>query len=198
MSVIVEIWLIWYKAGESPNTTMPIDENWLVEHYRRRILYFVLRRLRDRSAAEEVTQEVLLAAIGAVRKGKINESSELGSFVFAVAVNMIKKRFRDLASEARVFAGQDSLSNLPWLEDPEAALLVQERRQQVLEGLAQLSSDERELLLFCFEDPRPLREVARELGLSHAAVRKRKSRALEKLRKIVSKRVTNPNLTTFT
>ena len=164
---------------------MPIDENWLIEAYRPRVLYFTLRRLRDRATAEDVIQEALLAVIAAVRKNHLKDETKLGSFVFAVAENMVRKQFRARAREGEISEEERETRAMSWLGDPEAALLVEEQRKQVREGLKKLSSTDREVLEHCFGDPKPLEQLAKNLGVSYSSLRKRKSRALDRLRQIL-------------
>ena len=164
---------------------MPIDENQLIEVYRPRVLYFTLRRLRDRATAEDVTQETLLAVIEAVRKNRLKDEAKLGSFVFAVALNMVRKQFRARARAGDASAEEETEA-VSWLEDPEAALLVEEQREQVRGALRKLSSADREVLERCFNDPIPLEELAGKLGISYESLRKRKSRALARLKLILT------------
>ncbi|MGW8182215.1 MAG: sigma-70 family RNA polymerase sigma factor, partial [bacterium] len=68
------------------------------------------------------------------------------------------------------------------LDNPEASFLVREQRQTVRKALEQLSPGDQEVLIRCHQEPNSLETIAEEMGVSYAALRKRKSRALERLR----------------
>lgn len=76
----------------------------------------------------------------------------------------------------------------PWLEDVEAALLLEEQRQQVREALSRISRDDRDILQRTFAADDSLEEIAATMGIPYDAVRKRKSRALQRLKKIFLER----------
>ena len=164
---------------------MPFDEHQLVEKYRDRILYFALRRLRDRTAAEELAHDVLLTVIEAAREGKIRDESKLGGFVFGVASNKVKKWLRERGRDERGQTALSQDSKTETFESPEANFLVEEEREIVRAALTRLSEEDRKTLVKCYRDPESLERIAEEMGVSYAALRKRKSRALERLRKVV-------------
>jgi RNA polymerase sigma-70 factor, ECF subfamily len=162
------------------------DETCLIESYRPRLLYFALRRLRDRTLAEEIAQDTLTVVLEALRDNRIEDPARMPGFVFGVAKNLISKALRKRSIEAasdpeQVVAG-------PWLEDPDAALLLEEQRQQVRDALGQLSPGDRDILQRAFVAEQTHEEIAAAIGIPHAAVRKRKSRALERLKKIFQER----------
>lgn len=163
------------------------DEISPIESYRPRLLYFALRRLRDRTMAEEVAQDTLIAVLEALRDNKIKDPARLPGFIFGVAKNLVlkalRKRSLQTVSWPDLPVEQDS-----WLDDPDAALLLDEQRQQVREALDQLSASDRDILRRTFVAEQSLEEVAVDMGIPNVAVRKRKSRALERLRKVFQER----------
>ena len=159
-----------------------MDETQLVEEYRSPILYFILRRVRDRSVAEELTQETLLILIQAMRDNRLREEGKLGAYIFGIAKNLILKNYR---TQARAADPPDPESKeAGWVNHPEAELFLEEQRKSVRLALDRLSDQDREVLHYSFVDAEGLEEVAAKLGIPYAAARKRKSRALERLRKL--------------
>ena len=163
---------------------MIVDEARLVATYRPRVVYFALRRLPDRGLAEEVAQETLAEVIQALKKNRLRDESKLPAFIFAVAKNLIHKVYRERFQEAEVFSNLEFRPSPSWISDPEAGLLLEEQRKEVRRALAQMRSSEREILRLSFDEGQSLEEIAKGLRITYAAARKRKSRALERLKKI--------------
>ena len=160
------------------------NEDQLIETYRPRVLYFALRRLRDRGLAEEVTQETLAAAVMALRENRLREPEKLPAFVFATARHLVQKAQREQARELAHTTDSNSIGEAAWQRDPDAALILEEQRVQVRRALEQLSPGDRELLRQIYTEGESLEAIAESLGIENVAVRQRKSRALERLRQI--------------
>ncbi len=165
-----------------------VDETLLVETYQRRLLYFALRRLRDRALAEEVAQETLTVVLLALRDNRIEDIAKLPGFIFGVAKNLVCRATREQANRAQTDPDHDADTPGDWLKNPDAGLLLEEQRRQVRMALAELSSSDRDILYRAFTNGQPLEEIAGELGIPYVSARKRKSRALERLRKIFLER----------
>ena len=166
---------------------MNFDEARLIETYRPRILYFLLRKLRDRELAEDMTQEVLLAAIQALRENRLQEEEKLPAFIFGIARNLLYRAGREAVREDRVLSRTDSSDPVAWSLDPEAEILLKEQRAAVRRALDQLSAADADILRRSLVEASSMEEIAAELGVDYAAVRKRKSRAVERLRALFTK-----------
>ena len=166
---------------------MSDDESSLGERFRPQIVYFALRRLRDRTLAEEVAQETLVAVIRALRENRLRDDSKLPAFVFAVAKNLIYQMYRKRYQEAQANPDLEMNFFKPWISDPEAGLLLEEQRKELGRALDRLRPIEREILRLSFEEGKTGVDIAQEMGMGQAAVRKQKSRALARLRKIYIK-----------
>jgi RNA polymerase sigma-70 factor (ECF subfamily) len=166
---------------------MPTNEERLVATFRERVLYFGLHRLSDPAAAEELAQDVLLAVLEALRNNSVRDTSRLGSFVFGVAANLVKKKYREATKDRERFSEQTVVETLVHSVNPEGVLLDRERIQQLRLAFQRLEVQDQELLRQCFDDPVPLDQLAERLGISYSALRKRKSRALARLRQVFRK-----------
>lgn len=164
------------------------DEASLLESLGPRLLYFALRRLRDRALAEEIVQDTLIEIMQALRDDRIEDPANLPAYVFGVAKHLVSKTLRTKEFESNSGSELEQVEAGPWLEDGEAALLLEEQRQQVREALAQVSSSDRDILERTFVAEESLEEIAVAMGIPYAAVRKRKSRAIQRLRKIFLER----------
>ena len=152
-------------------------EDELVRSFERRVFVMLAVRTRDREAARDLTQEVLLAVLGALRKGQLREGEKLAAFVHGTARNLMNGFFRQRSQEPRQveLTPEMSLADpLDEFERAEESALV----RRALSGLDLL--DQRILLMTLIEGMKP-GEIAPRLGISSENVRARKSRALKKV-----------------
>jgi RNA polymerase sigma-70 factor (ECF subfamily) len=151
----------------------------LFERYAPALLRFTDRMLSDRSAAEEVTQEVFVKVIS--RAHQYDGRAGVASWLFAIAANACRDRRRrdrraavvplDVVPEPRSRG-----------EGIEATLVSEERRQAVRKALAELSEEQREALVLARYHGMPYAEIAQTLGISVGAVKTRIFRAVETLK----------------
>jgi RNA polymerase sigma-70 factor (ECF subfamily) len=146
-------------------------------HYFRRVYALARVRLRDEELAREMAQEILMAALLAMRAGRLREPERLTAFVLATARNRIANHFREENRRPVMQEATESIA-APAIED---RLDIQERRQQLRRAMNRLDPCDREILrLNLVEQIRP-EEIGTRTGLSAESVRQRKSRALRKL-----------------
>ena len=70
----------------------------LVGRFQGRLFHFVLRRLRDRQAAEDVVQETLLKIWK--HKHSFQHGSRLSTWIFALSLNLCRDHWRRLKPES--------------------------------------------------------------------------------------------------
>jgi RNA polymerase sigma-70 factor (ECF subfamily) len=159
-------------------------EKELVTRFHRRVLLMAWARTHDPEAAADLAQDTMLAVLQAVRNGKLIDADRLPGFVRGTAKNLINNHLRGQRPARR--REVDSFAQLG--PDPEELAGDTERMDQVRRALAELGpADRMVLLLTLIEGLRP-REIAARLGLSSEVVRKRKSRAVARLREAVERR----------
>ena len=151
-------------------------EDELVSTYRRGVFVIAVARTRDREAAADLTQEILIAILKALRDGQLRESAKLAAFIQGTARNLINNYLRAKAHHAEVGLDDDACSS-----DPVEELESLERRRLVRRELESFSITDQQILLLSLVDGHSLAEVAQRLNLSHEAVRARKSRAVRKI-----------------
>jgi RNA polymerase sigma-70 factor (ECF subfamily) len=146
---------------------------------------FAWRLLGDRTAAEDMTQEVFIKIHRAL--GTLDPGRDPWPWIATIARNACRDHWR--SSSHRMDRRSDSLdADLAAAErlaareaPPDTSLEAGERERIVREAIAGLPEAQRELvLLFDYEGLSHL-QVAELLGISHAAARKRYSRALQML-----------------
>ena len=146
-----------------------------------------LRKLGDRDAAEDVAQETIARTLDALANGRVDNPDRLAAFVRGIARHIIA----DLAGAGR---RERSLDELPGSAEPAdstrdalQALTDDEERAHLAAALRSLSRADRELLHLAFGEGLTPTEIAARLNEPSERIRKRKSRALERLREAVQR-----------
>jgi RNA polymerase sigma factor (sigma-70 family) len=157
----------------------------MVERLRQGMYIMALQALGDPEAAEEVAQETLVRALETLGDGRTESPGNLGAFVRGIARHVIadtcQSRRRRISLDAVRHRKDFSDS-----DDPLSLLVTREERRRVRRTLGELSPSDRDILkLSYFEGLTPL-EIARRLGEPAPRIRKRKSRALQRLREALS------------
>jgi RNA polymerase sigma-70 factor (ECF subfamily) len=128
-------------------------------------------------------QETLARALAAIRSDRIPPGVALEAFVYGIARHVITDVQRRRVRERG--AVEDS-GTLP-ASGPLAleALVDAEEREAVARALAAIPTADRELLEWCFVDGERVSAIAARLGEPAERVRKRKSRALVRMREVL-------------
>ncbi|HET7698351.1 MAG TPA: sigma-70 family RNA polymerase sigma factor [Vicinamibacterales bacterium] len=151
-------------------------EETLVRIFRDRVAFFAIARTRDPEAARDLTQDVMLAVVRALRSGQLRDADRLGGFVHGTARNLINGYLRD-----RSRLKEDPIdAALSVTGTSEAADNDRERATLVRRALGALSSIDRKILWLTLVEGLKPGEIAARLGLTSEAVRTRKSRAVKK------------------
>jgi len=151
--------------------------------YRRRILLMMLSRTRDRSVAEDLAQETLIAVLGALRAGQVREPERLGAFILGTARNVVNSHFRAQGREPAVVPIAPSMS----LVDPEREFEAAQQRAEARRALETLEGEDRRVLHLTLVEGLKPGEIAARLGLTPEVVRTRKSRAIKRLTESMKK-----------
>jgi RNA polymerase sigma-70 factor (ECF subfamily) len=157
-------------------------EREFVERFSGRIMAMGVARTRDIESARELVNDVLLAALTALRRGTVRDTDRLGAFVHGTAVNLINNHLRSRLRHPvpgplpEDLAGADG----PERQETAADLHVLHRCVQELPEL------DRAILTLAIVEGLDYVTVAARTGLSPDAVRQRKARALGKLKEILA------------
>jgi RNA polymerase sigma factor (sigma-70 family) len=154
-------------------------EEELVRTYSGRVLAIAVARTRDREVARDLTQDVLLAVIKALRAKMLRDADKLESFIQGTAKNLINNYFRTRVRRSETSLETAILNVWDGVFESEAA----ERSRFVQQELERCNALDQQILLFSVVDGHSLAEVAKRLGMSHDAVRARKSRLVRKMEK---------------
>ncbi len=165
-------------------TDLAIELN---DRFWKRLCIFAARRLRDRSAAEDVAQETLRRVLEALRDERIEKLEALPAFIFQTARNIClhygRSARRETSALLRFRGGLRASSGDE--EDPLVALVDEARREEVRRGMESLGEEDRELLRTLYVDGVKSSEIARRLGIDPGTLRVRKHRALKRLSEFI-------------
>lgn len=154
-------------------------EEELITLFRRPVYAIAMVRTGERGAAQDITQEVLIAVLEAARRGTIREPEKLHGYIHSVTKFTVSHHFREKGRRAEASLDEADSS---W-SDPVPEFEAAERRRLVREELATCGPVDQKILLFSMVDGLSLAVIAERLKLSHEAVRARKSRLIRKLAK---------------
>ena len=156
-----------------------LAEDEFVATYHRGLLLIATARTRDREAARDLTQEILMAVLKALREGTLRDAEKLSAFVQGTARNLINNYLREKARRLECDLRPDDAPTKDAVEELELA----DKQRLIHRELEGFSPVDRQILLLSLVDGHSLLEVAQRLGLSHDAVRARRSRMIRKITK---------------
>jgi RNA polymerase sigma-70 factor (ECF subfamily) len=179
------------SGAESPLTTplAEADERLLIEAAQKdprrfaelyeshfdRVYSYVVRRVNDRAAAEDLTADVFHQALANLPRFEWR-GVPFAAWLYRIAANAIADRARRASRESGTLAPEPA-SDAPGPKAEES-----EQRAQLFRLVRELPEEQRRVLVRRFAEERSIREIANELGRSEGAVKQLQFRALETLR----------------
>jgi RNA polymerase sigma-70 factor, ECF subfamily len=148
----------------------------LYEQNFERVYAFVLRRVHDRSRAEDLTSEVFHQALKNLGRYEWR-GVPFAAWLLRIARNAITDEAHKLAREQSL--GDDDSA------DQKAGMDHVEHRAMLFRLVQALPADQQRVVRLRFAEEKSIREIAAALGKSEGAVKQLQFRALEKLRALV-------------
>ena len=147
----------------------------LYERNFERVYAFIVRRVRDRHEAEDLTAEVFQHALANLPRFEWR-GVLFAVWLFRIAANAIADRWQRISTE-RSDPVSDDLDRSSWQEI--------ERRTMLFQLVDDLGADQRSVIIKRFVEQKSIREIAEEFGRSEGAIKQLQFRALENLRERV-------------
>jgi RNA polymerase sigma-70 factor (ECF subfamily) len=186
--------MIAIQTGSCPPA--PIEEiadfDGVVRQYWPRIFRFVLASIRDRDAAETLTQDCLLRAYQA--RHQFRGEASLNTWLMQIAINLVRDfgRSRRLqfwkrahATAIDCFTLRDGLACHD--VSPESRAVVNDQMEAVWRATLRLPERQRSVFLLRFVEDMDVLEIARAMGLSEGAVKVHLFRAVHKVREYMGR-----------
>jgi RNA polymerase sigma-70 factor, ECF subfamily len=178
-------------ATSMENPAMELqDFDRVVQLYWPRVFRFVLASVRDRDAAETLTQDCFWRAYRG--RARFRGDASLNTWLMHIAVNLVRDFSRNrrlqfwrriaactLTTEARAISEAVCQRGI----SPESAAVVKEQVEAVWAATASLSERQRTVFLLRFVEDMDLLEIAATMGLTEGAVKVHLFRALRSVRK---------------
>ncbi|WP_174298248.1 RNA polymerase sigma factor [Sphingomonas bacterium] len=153
----------------------------LYAEFRRPLLSFFLRRVKDAGEAEDLTQEVFSRLLP---KHPQDGIADARGYVFRIAVNLLRDRarrkgVRNAALLSDVHPGRVASLVAELVEDrhPERVLLAKDEVGRVVRALGALPERTRDMYLLFRLESMKQRDIAHLYGLSRSTVEKEVTRA---------------------
>jgi RNA polymerase sigma-70 factor (ECF subfamily) len=140
-----------------------------------------LRILEDADAANDAVQETLARALPRIRGVDFENRERLGAYVRGIAHHVITDvlRSRKRAQQVALTEAAGLVVDATALDD----VIADEQRRHLQTAFADLSETDQQLLRLAFVDGLSSAQLSRSLGEPADRIRKRRSRALERLRR---------------
>ena len=157
----------------------------IYDRYSARIYNFAFRFLRNAEAAEDATQEVFVKMLKHARQ--FQGDAKLSTWLFSITANWCRDYLRK--ADNRPKESDDVLVTLPSPNElsPERKLEQREDEQRVRRALGALTPEQREAILLSRYQGLSYAEIAKIAGCSEGAVKTRVFRAMETLKKALSR-----------
>jgi len=174
----------WIRAAQAGDRSAFAQ---LVERYWDRLYRWLYRLTRDRHAAEDLTQETFLRALGAVKS--FRAGSNFRAWVFRIGHNNFVNQKR---SERRTKHQLPEDVAAPELNAVEIGAENRETLEVVTRAVDDLPADFRAALLLRVQEGLSFREVAKVLNTTEETARWRVFKARQKLMKVLSPELLPP------
>ncbi|HEY0350399.1 MAG TPA: sigma-70 family RNA polymerase sigma factor [Pyrinomonadaceae bacterium] len=152
----------------------------IYEEYFALVYAYVVRRVRDRSTAEDLTSDVFHKALANLPRFKWT-GAPFASWLFRIASNLIADRAK---RKAKTSATSEEIELIPQdsRKDSQSGLEDVERQAQLFRLVNRLPEDQRRVVALRFAEDKSIKEISNELGRSEGAVKQLQFRALQNLR----------------
>jgi RNA polymerase sigma-70 factor (ECF subfamily) len=155
----------------------------LYEATYRRVFGYLLARVGEQAAAEDLLQEVYLAALQAIGRFRGRTEGEFIGWLLKIAHAKVMDRFR---SQYRHPELQTSDVPSTGLKDPLDAIDERLRLDEISDALAQLTEDQRNVVLNRMVLGLDLEETSKVMGKNVGSIKALQHRALAHLAKILT------------
>jgi RNA polymerase sigma-70 factor (ECF subfamily) len=157
----------------------------LYDRYVERVYRFVLYRVHGDSAlAEDVTSEVFLRALRKI-KGFTWQGRDVGAWFLTIARNLVLDHFKSGRSRLEILGIENPAAHDDRILDAEDEALARVSSQDLYKAIAQLGTEQQEVIYWRFLQGYSVAETAAAMGKSDGAIKALQYRAVKALYKLV-------------
>jgi RNA polymerase sigma-70 factor, ECF subfamily len=155
----------------------------LYDHYQPSVYRFLYYRTRSAALAEDLTSETFLRALRNMA-GFRWQGKDFGAWLMTIARNLSTDHFK--AGRTRLeLSTEDMGAHDDATESPEHEVMAELTNKALLDGLRELSDEQRDCLIMRFLQGLSIAETAEVLGRSEGAVKQLQLRGVRNLAKLV-------------
>src|SRR5256714_2388993 len=159
----------------------------IYERYFELVYAYVVRRVRDRAATEDLTSEVFRKALANLTRFKWT-GAPFGAWLLRIASNLIADRAKRagrevMADEPSLDAAAAAIDEPVNSQSQQSNLEAPEQRASLFKLVDALPDDQRRVVAMRFAEEKSISEIAAELNRSEGAIKQLQFRALQNLRK---------------
>ncbi|NEW78701.1 MAG: sigma-70 family RNA polymerase sigma factor [Gelidibacter sp.] len=162
----------------------------LIIRHKQRIFSFILSKVLDREAAEDIFQDTFIKVINTLKRGAYNEEGKFLPWVMRISHNLIIDHFRRNKRLPK-FNNTDDFDIFDVLSDEMLSVENQIIKSQILEDVRklveELPEDQKEVLLMRMYKDMSFKEIAENTDVSINTALGRMRYALINLRKLIEK-----------
>jgi RNA polymerase sigma-70 factor (ECF subfamily) len=155
----------------------------LYDQYAPLVYSYLYRRVNDAALAEDMTSEVFLRMVTALRS-ETEWHTSFRAWIYRVAHNLVVDHYRRRPPAPELALEEDLMADDV---DLESALAEQLSRQRLQGAIRLLTPDQQQVLALRLGEELQAREVAEVMGKSIGAVEQLQHRALAALRRLLGK-----------
>jgi RNA polymerase sigma-70 factor (ECF subfamily) len=145
----------------------------LYEEHFERVYAYVLRRVGDRSEAQDITADVFQHALASLGRYEWR-GAPFAAWLYRIASNAIADHYARMSRQSSAPPPESAVDDESYEEV--------ERRAALFRSVERLPPDQRRVIVMRFAEERSIREIAQELGRSEGAVKQLQWRGLQSLR----------------
>ena len=143
------------------------------------------RRRMKGDAVDELSQEVFLRFVQALRAGAVTDPARVGGFVLGICRNLARERVRSQERRQELWEQFGSvLASMD--EEPQ---LARYQLAQLEDCLSQMTARSRDVIRRAFIDGESAAEIAASMSITEGNVRVVRHRTLESLRECMSQKI---------
>ena len=173
----------WIRAAQSGDRDAFAQ---LLKRYWDRLYRWLYHLTRDRHAAEDLTQETFLKALGAMHS--FRPGTNFRAWIYRILRNSFLSSRTGLKTTVVLDEEDQETISAAGGSTPESLVIAQSNRETVQSALAELPVPFREILLLCEVEEMSYQEIAQTLAIPTGTVMSRLSRARKALRELLQQK----------
>lgn len=146
----------------------------LIHHFWDDVFGFVLKKVQNRLAADEITVAVFAKVLAKI--DLYDENFQLKTWILTIAQNTVIDYWRKQAKEELVSSDFQEIKN-EFAHSPEEILISKQKEQEINNIVASLDHQYRKIVELRFFEEKSIKEIAEELNISVANTKVRIMRA---------------------